>query len=203
MTPGDQHEWPLGWHLRARLLGSGGRDELRKPMTARVTEQCYESGALGARTIEMSATVRRPRRWSAETPTLYTVVVSLLNADDEVVESTACRIGFRRVELSGNRELLVNGKAVLFKGVNRHDHDPDHGKAVPFERLVQDIELMKQFNFNAVRTAHYPNDPAFYDLCDAYGLYVIDEANIECHHYQSGDRLANHLPLPDARQDQA
>ena len=191
VTPGDQHEWPSEWRVRTRLLDPEGRDVLRKPMTGQLAEQRYEQGGLGARTIDMSATVRRPKRWSAETPTLYTVVVSLLNADAEVVESTACRIGFRRVELSGNRELLVNGKAVLFKGVNRHDHDPDHGKAVPYERLVQDVERMKQFNFNAVRTSHYPNDPVFYDLCDAYGLYVIDEANVECHHYQPGDRLAN------------
>ncbi|MBT3193396.1 MAG: beta-galactosidase, partial [Verrucomicrobia bacterium] len=191
VTPGDQHEWPAGWSLRARLLGPDGREVLRKPLTGELPKQGYEPGQLGARTIDMSAVVRRPKRWSAETPVLYTVVVSLLNADGDVVESTACRTGFRRIELSGNRELLVNGKAVLFKGVNRHDHDPDHGKAVPHDRLVQDVELMKQFNFNAVRTSHYPNDPAFYDLCDAYGLYVVDEANIECHHYQHGDRLAN------------
>ncbi len=191
VMPGDQHEWPSGWSVRARLLGPNGKDVLRKPLTGEIPRQNYEQESLGARTVDLETAVRRVKCWSAETPVLYTVVVSLLNADGEVVESTAARVGFRRVELSGNRELLVNGKAVLFKGVNRHDHDPDHGKAVPHERLVQDVELMKQFNFNAVRTSHYPNDPAFYDLCDEYGLYVIDEANIECHHYQDGDRLAN------------
>ncbi len=191
VTPGDQHEWPSGWSVSARLLGPDGRDALREPLQGELPGQNYNEGGLGGRTVDLETAVRRVKRWSAETPDLYTVVVSLLNADGEVVESTACRAGFRRVELSGNRELLVNGKAVLFKGVNRHDHDPDHGKAVPHERLVQDVELMKQFNFNAVRTSHYPNDPAFYDLCDEYGLYVIDEANIECHHYQHGDRLAN------------
>jgi len=187
VVPGEQAEWPDGWQVRARLIGPTGRDVLARPLSADIWKQNDTWGSPLA--VHLQCPVRKPKLWSAETPTLYTVVVSLLDPDGEVVESTACRVGFRRVELSGNRELLVNGKAVLFKGVNRHDHDPDHGKAVPHERMVQDVELMKQFNFNAVRTSHYPNDPAFYDLCDRYGLYVIDEANIECHHYIEG-RLA-------------
>ncbi|MDG2306100.1 MAG: glycoside hydrolase family 2 TIM barrel-domain containing protein [Candidatus Binatia bacterium] len=118
--------------------------------------------------------------WSAERPTLYRVLVSLISPAGKVKEVAAQRIGFRSVEVRG-RELLVNGKAVPIRGVNRHDHDADHGKAVTREGMRRDVELMKQFNVNAVRTAHYPNDPYFLDLCDEYGLYVIDEANIESH----------------------
>jgi len=96
--------------------------------------------------------------------------------------STSCRIGFRKIEIR-DRNLLINGKRVMIKGVNYHDHDDTHGKAVPFEMLKKDLCLMKQFNLNAIRTSHYPKDPAFYDLCDSLGLYVIDEANIEAHAY--------------------
>jgi beta-galactosidase len=98
------------------------------------------------------------------------------------VEAVAQRIGFRRVEVR-DRQLLVNGRAVIIRGVNRHDHDPDTGKTVSRERMIEDIRILKQFNFNAVRTSHYPNDTLWYDLCDEYGIYLIDEANIESHHY--------------------
>jgi beta-galactosidase len=124
----------------------------------------------------LEVTVHRPRLWSAEDPALYTLVVE--SEDDSV----CCRIGFRRVEVREGR-LLVNGKAVLIKGVNRHDHDDVHGRAVPREVMETDARLMKQFNVNAVRTSHYPNDPYWLDLCDRYGLYVVDEANIEAHAY--------------------
>lgn len=126
--------------------------------------------------------VSAPQQWTPETPNLYTLNVTLKNADGDVIESTACRIGFRRVEIK-NRELLINGKPILIRGVNRHDHDSITGKVVSRETMLQDIRLLKQFNFNAVRTAHYPNDPQWYDLCDEYGILVMDEANIEAHDY--------------------
>ena len=131
----------------------------------------------------LTRTVRAPRRWSAEDPYLYTLVASLRSTRGEVVEATRCRVGFRRVEVRA-RELLINGRPVLIKGVNRHEHDDVRGKAVTRESMLADIRLMKQHNINAVRTSHYPNDPAWYDLCDAYGLYVVDEANVEAHHYR-------------------
>lgn len=118
--------------------------------------------------------------WSAEQPALYRVFVSLRGPDGAVREVVTQRTGFRNVEVR-DRRLLVNGKAVLLNGVNRHDHHPDRGKAVSRDDMRRDVELMKQFNVNAVRTAHYPNDPHFLDLCDEYGLYVIDEANVESH----------------------
>lgn len=126
--------------------------------------------------------ISRPKHWNAETPNLYTLVVELKTLDGTSIEATSARIGFRRYEVKG-RDLLINGKRVQINGVNRHDHDQLHGKTVSRETMLKDIRLLKQFNFNAVRTAHYPNDPAWYELCDEYGLYVMDEANVECHDY--------------------
>ncbi|MDT8389053.1 MAG: glycoside hydrolase family 2 TIM barrel-domain containing protein [Lentisphaeria bacterium] len=131
-------------------------------------------------TCTLKAHVPSPAKWSAEQPNLYTLVLTLRDSKGGAIERTSLRIGFRTVEIR-ERELLVNGRAVLIKGVNRHDHHDAMGKTVPYETMLRDVELLKQFNFNAARTAHYPNDPAWYDLCDEYGIYVLDEANIESH----------------------
>lgn len=131
-------------------------------------------------TVHLTQQVQQPRKWSAEDPYLYTLVLWLKTAEGEIIEVESCRIGFRNVEIK-NRELLINGQPVLMKGINRHDFHDRQGKTVPLETMLADIKLMKQFNINAVRTSHYPNDSRWYDLCDEYGLYVIDEANIECH----------------------
>jgi beta-galactosidase len=128
--------------------------------------------------------------WSDESPTLYQLEATLSQVTNESgrkvshpIDIFRTKIGFRSVEIA-NRQLLVNGQPVLIKGVNRHDHSPTGGKAVTREEIRRDLTLMKEFNFNAIRTAHYPNDPYLYDLADELGLYVIDEANIECHgHY--------------------
>jgi beta-galactosidase/beta-glucuronidase len=130
--------------------------------------------------LDTSILVTNPYKWTAETPYLYNLVMTLKDDEGNVVEVIPWKVGFRQVELKDGL-IQVNGVPVLFKGVNRHDHHPDLGRAVPFEWMKKDIELMKQHNINAVRTAHYPNDPRFYDLCDEYGLYVIDEADLECH----------------------
>ncbi len=122
------------------------------------------------------------RRWSAETPSLHTLTVELVDAKGAVIDATATRIGFRRYEVR-RREFLVNGKPVRICGVNRHEHHDTCGKAVPFETALLDVVTMKRFNINAVRTSHYPSAPEFYDLCDEYGLYVVDEANLEHHAY--------------------
>ena len=185
---GEQETWPDGWSLRARLVDPRrGKDLFRQPLTA----DCPGPDQIGhaGRTVKLTAPVKRPRQWSAERPELYTAVVSLVNPDGQVAEATSCRVGFRRIDL-GHRELRVNGVAVLFKGVNRHDHDDETGKTVSRDRMRQDVEVMKRLNVNAVRTSHYPNDAYFYELCDEYGLYVVDEANIECHAFQPADRLA-------------
>lgn len=132
------------------------------------------------KTLQLNVPVVSPRLWSAETPNLYKLVLLLKDARGKTLEAIPQTVGFRQIELK-NSQMLVNGQPVLIKGVNRHEMDPDHGYAVPLSRMVQDITVMKRHNVNAVRTCHYPNDPRWYDLCDTYGLYVLDEANLETH----------------------
>lgn len=118
--------------------------------------------------------------WSAESPTLYTLLLSVGPAQKAPTHFYSQKVAFKTSEIK-NGQLLINGKAILVKGVNRHDHDPDTGHYITEASMRKDLELMKQFNINTVRTSHYPNDPRFYELCDEYGLYVINEANIESH----------------------
>lgn len=132
-------------------------------------------------------TVKSPRLWSAEHPNLYKLILTLKDSEGRVLGAIPQKVGFRQIEAS-NSQILVNGQPVLFKGVNRHEMDPDHGYAVPVERMLEDILIMKRNNINAVRTCHYPDDPRWYDLCDEYGLYVIDEANLETHGLQNSAR---------------
>ena len=173
-----------GWAIEAQLFDAAGRAVLASPPRAPVkadpwTHNPYR-GPLGQAKLE--ARVAAPALWSSEAPNLYTVVVSLVRDEDGAapIEATSCRVGFRRVEL-GDRELLINGRPVLIAGMNRHEHDPERGKAVTREAMAADIRLMKQFGVNAVRCSHYPNAEAWYELCDEYGLYLIDETNLESH----------------------
>jgi len=142
--------------------------------------------------LDMKTVISNPEKWSAETPYLYQVLFVLKDGDGRIIEAEQCRFGFRKVEIREGR-FLVNGQPVLFKGVNRHEHDPDRGKAVTIERMVQDLLILKQFNLNAVRTCHYPDNPAWYDLCDLYGIYLIDETNLETH------GLRETIPASDLR----
>ena len=137
-----------------------------------------------------SIPIENPKKWSAETPNLYRCIVSLHNEQGSVVDVEAYDIGFRKVEILLG-QLCVNGKPLLIRGVNRHEHHPENGHAVSESDMIADIKLMKQNNFNAVRTAHYPNHPRWYELCDEYGLYVVDEANIETHGMFPMGRLAS------------
>jgi beta-galactosidase len=130
--------------------------------------------------LQMQANVKNPKKWSAEIPNLYKILLTLKNEKGRVIEAETCNFGFRKVEIKNGR-LYVNGISTLLKGVNRHEHDPEHGRAIGLSRMVQDIKLMKQNNINAVRASHYPNNPRWYELCDLYGLYVIDEVNVETH----------------------
>ena len=131
-------------------------------------------------TVSAQIAVKNPLKWTAETPNLYKVELSLLTAKGKVLQSFTQNVGFRKVELT-NGLLLVNGKPVKFKGVNRHEFDPYNGRTITRQSMIDDIILMKTHNINAVRTSHYPNQPEWYTLCDEYGLYVVDEANIESH----------------------
>ena len=151
----------------------------------------------GKDVAEINATVKfdveNPLKWTAETPNLYKVVVTVTQNDREV-ESVPVRVGFRKVEIK-NKQLLVNGQPIYIKGANRHEIDPDGGYVVSRERMIQDIKLMKEFNVNAVRTCHYPDDPEWYDLCDEYGLYVCAEANQESHGFYYGEDAITRTPL--------
>ncbi|MGA9589802.1 MAG: glycoside hydrolase family 2 TIM barrel-domain containing protein, partial [Salegentibacter sp.] len=129
--------------------------------------------------IDFSGSIAEVKKWSAENPHLYTVTIDLSKKDENLM-ATAANVGFRTVEVKGGN-LLVNGKPALIKGVNRHEHDENKGHVISKELMQKDIALMKNNNINAVRTSHYPDDPYWYELCDKYGLYVVDEANIESH----------------------
>jgi len=133
--------------------------------------------------------IMQPLLWSAETPHLYRAVVALLDENDTLIEAEAYDVGFRRVTIE-HGQLCLNGKPLLIRGVNRHEHHPEKGQVVDEASMRRDIELMKRHNFNAVRCAHYPNHPLWYRLCDRYGLYVVDEANIETHGMQPMNRLS-------------
>lgn len=125
-------------------------------------------------------TIQEPLQWTAETPNLYTLVVSLKRPNGDVIEATSCKVGFRTVEIK-DKQLLVNGQPILVKGVNYHEHNENTGHYVSEELMKKDFELWKRYNVNTVRTCHYPQQERFYELCDEYGIYVIDEANIESH----------------------
>ena len=170
-----------GCEIRYQLYDSQGKKIWKTPRKAVFSRRDMHS--FNHNQIHATEKIARVAPWSSENPELYQLAVTLKSPDGRS-ESTAVSIGFKRLE-SKNGELLVNGKAVIFHGVNRHEHDAIHGKAIPRESMERDVQLMKQHNFNAVRTAHYPDDSYFYRLCDQYGLYVIDEANIESHDFHN------------------
>jgi beta-galactosidase len=148
--------------------------------------------AAGETVTELSMPIENPAKWTAETPNLYRLGFELLDEDDAVVMAKAANVGFREIEIR-DQQFLVNGRPIIFKGANRHEHDPDRGHAVPLATMLRDIELMKRNNLNSVRTAHYPNQPIWYDLCDLYGLYVIDEGNVESHGMGYGAESLGHV----------
>ena len=177
--------------LRAEIATTPGIGSVR------LTLRDAAGRTLDARTLrprrnaaETTFEVAAPKQWSAEAPNLYTLTAEALSADGSVTEAAAFRVGFRKVEIRGG-QLLVNGKPILIKGVNRHEMEPNTGYYVTREEMVRDIREMKRLNMNAVRTCHYPDTPLWYDLCDEYGLYVVDEANVESHGYHYRDKSKN------------
>lgn len=168
-----------GWNITAKLFDYNGKPFSKVKMTMPVTvftSEKYQQNYWLAKYMETS--VDKPDLWSAETPNLYKMVLTLTDSSGNVIESRSCAVGFRKVEFK-NGQLLVNGKKEYIYGVNRHEHNAWKGKTVPYEDMVRDLKLMKQHGINSVRTSHYPNSPEFYDLCDRYGVYVMDEANVE------------------------
>lgn len=160
--------------VRISLLDETGKN-LRQIIT--------ETGALAAGkeiVVNSKGSIRDPKLWSAENPYLYTVNIELLDENGKVTETTTQQYGFRHIEIR-NKKVYINGMLTLFKGANRHDTHPQYGKAIPVESMIEDILLFKRHNLNTIRTSHYPNDPKMYGLFDYYGLYVMDEADQECH----------------------
>ncbi len=173
---------PVKASVEAELLDAGGNPVLSVPLTAKGS---IRRGAESE--FMISGDVSAPLLWSAEVPYLYTLLVTIRNDKNKVIAVIPQRVGFRTVEIKGS-VFLINGVGVKFKGVNRHETHPDLGRAIPLEAMVADILLMKRHNINAVRTSHYPDDPRWYDLCDQYGLYLIDECDLETHGFE---RLPN------------
>ncbi len=134
--------------------------------------------------LSLNMDVSNPQKWSAESPYLYDLILTMSDATGKVVDIRGGKVGFREVGIRSDGALIINGKRMVFHGVNRHDFSPVNGRAITAEEMEEDIKTMKRLNINAVRTSHYPNDPVFYDLCDKYGLYVLAEADVECHAHQ-------------------
>ena len=176
---GFEREVEDGLPVEVHLLDPAGQPVFKEPWRAAFE---LKKGWQKRWALELSREVPAPKLWSAETPALYTLLVGLRGQKYE--QWTRLRVGFRRIEW-GDRQFKVNGRAIMIKGVNHHDHDEVTGTAVSREQMLKDVLLMKQFNINAVRTSHYPKDPHFLELCDEYGLYVVDEANIESHDFYS------------------
>lgn len=160
--------------LTATLLDAPGSE-------VAVMEKPFQNGTAVKDSVGFRTKVSHPKAWSAEKPNLYTLLLTLKNADGKTVEVISQRVGFRRLEIRDG-QMLVNGVAIDIKGTNRHEHDPLKGRSIRREWMVKDAMLLKQFNLNAVRTSHYPNDPEWYGLCDSLGIYLVDEVNAETHY---------------------
>ncbi|MFI6493348.1 glycoside hydrolase family 2 TIM barrel-domain containing protein [Streptomyces sp. NPDC050564] len=167
---------PEGWYVSGELDGQHLAQDAEFDRFN--TEDGRVSDFLGE--ARLATVVRDVRPWTAETPALYGLTVRLHRADGSVADTSYHRVGFREVEIRG-RDLLLNGRRIYIRGINRHDFDPLTGRTVSYEDMRADLELLKRFGFNAIRTAHYPNDPTLLDLADELGFYVVDEANIEAH----------------------
>lgn len=172
-----------GYSVEAMLYGPDGKAVLDQPIKKDVWDIVNEAYPRldNVRFALMEALIINPLKWTAETPNLYTLIFLLKDKDGKLAEARSMHIGFRMLETSAEGKILINGKPIMLYGVNRHDLNRYNGKAVTREDMLADMLMLKRFNFNAVRTSHYPNDPYWYELCDEYGIYVMDEANLETH----------------------
>lgn len=170
----------LNLSMHCPMKGGATRVTLMAPDGATILKKDFRLRSAADSLLTLHHDMGAVKAWSAESPVCYRLVVTTLDDRGREMESFVHPFGFRNVEMR-NGQLLVNGVALKIKGVNRHEHDPHHGRTITVESMLQDIRLMKAANINAVRCSHYPNNPEWYDLCTRYGLYLIDEANIECH----------------------
>lgn len=172
-----------GASVVATLRDASGKAVWAKPVSAKAK----------AGVVKLSGAIKKAHLWNAEDPYLYRLEVALVAAGDKPVMSASFRVGVRQVEIK-DAVLLINGARVVFKGVDRHEHHPDTGRAISTDTMMQDILLMKRHNINAVRTSHYPDDPRWYDLCDEYGIYLIDECDLETHGFGYNERNITNIP---------
>lgn len=184
LTAGFTRERGKDWKFQVKLYNARGKQVLDAPYIATLDNDSYTYAPRDINRIYVKGElkVRNIAPWSAEAPCLYTMTATLLDDKDREIESVPVRIGFRTIEIK-DRQLLINGQPVQINGVNRHEHDDTNGRTVSEELTCRDLAVMKRFNINAIRTCHYPAAPEFYDLCDEYGFYVFDEANIENHQF--------------------
>ncbi|GAA0133271.1 glycoside hydrolase family 2 TIM barrel-domain containing protein [Paenibacillus sp. YSY-4.3] len=190
----DYFEAKAGCTLEAQLYDADERPVWDAPYSAAAS---FQEGS--EQQLTLSAPVQNPLKWSAETPDLYTLVLSVKDVTGQLLETVSCKVGFRTFELQDGL-MKINGKRIVFKGVNRHEFSCDKGRAITKEDMIRDIELMKAYNINAVRTSHYPNQSLWYELCDEYGLYVIDETNLETHgSWEYGQKELNDRNVPGSR----
>lgn len=181
-----------GYEVKGYLYDSEGNLVTAEPMTAAV-----DFGGESETTVSLSKMIENPAKWTAEHPNLYELVL-VLEKDGQQVEMTSNQVGFREIEITDpgttDTRLRVNGEVVTIYGVNRHENDPDTGRYLTIEDMEEEIKLMKSLNINAVRTAHYPDAPDFYKLCNEYGIYVMDEANVESHNGRSQYSVPGSIP---------
>ncbi|QEM08316.1 DUF4981 domain-containing protein [Mucilaginibacter rubeus] len=181
-----------GYKIEARLFDSNNKEVLQKPLERSVESIINEIYPRldNVKFGLLETKLKSPEKWSDEKPNLYTLTLSLVDSTGQTLEVKSCKVGIRSIEFSKeNSKLLINGKVTYLYGVNRPDHDPVKGKALSREDILNDVRTIKRFNFNCIRTSHYPMDPYLYDLCDKYGILVIDEANLETHGL--GSKLSN------------
>lgn len=180
--------------MEVSLLDKAGKSVFDKKKKVNITANSTQNDRL-------SGTVFTPLKWTAETPNLYSMLITLKDAKGNIIEITSHKIGFRKIEINDG-QLFINGKKVYFKGVNLHEFNYKTGQVVTREVMMRNIQLMKELNINAVRTSHYPQSPLWYKLCDEYGLYLVDEANLESHGLGYGpENVSNFLEWREAHMD--
>jgi beta-galactosidase len=180
-----------GLHADGEISGFSAQDNLVDLFFSKQVPLLQKSNQVS---LDLKSLIKHPKLWSAETPDLYHLTIKLKNNKNEIVDKAECYFGVRKIEVRGD-VFYINGKAVKLKGVNRHEQHPRTGKHVSRATMIRDIELMKQANINMIRTCHYPDDPLFYELCDKYGFYVMDEANQESHGFGIGNKAIGDNPL--------